>query len=67
MITGPLIQKMYGRHLPSFVCVLSTIIPIRGSLTASQTFVAERTILVMASDSPKTSVKYIFKAVPISV
>ena len=30
-------NKRYGRHLPHFVFVLSTIVPIIGSLIASHT------------------------------
>ena len=62
-ISGPDIQNTYGRHLPQRVFVLSTIMPISGSLTASQTLVTASMMPVIDSDRPSTSVKYMFSAV----
>ena len=39
-------KRRYGRHLPHLVCVLSTKVPIMGSLIASQTLAIAMKILI---------------------
>src|SRR5699024_1495709 len=55
-----------GLNFPHLVLVLSTIIPITGSFTASHIRAAKNNVPTKLAATPNTSVKYNIKNVPVS-